>query len=544
MAKCDISFPLPLPDDPRKWDGWSKYDSPNFYERLCLDPHSNPNAELIEEHCRELLRWWQKKLPLKNQPSNPLAQLLRAGLEESSRYLTEARAELLDPERRRAVDEVLAAQRREEAVAEFYKYFHFATASGSLTEQEEKNLIYFGIEQGLAHQEISSLIDAGLKQRGIRRAKPAPPAPPPTRSRNGAAANPQEEFLRLLRLSDLDSEGMSDDKRDTFIDMAENLGIDPGEAEDIVDLYLEEADEKSFGAAAAAVSAPVKIEVVKPETAHQKPAAPGIGMVETPAASEPKSGMSVESERARYSNFENSLGAQMFFIPSAEFVMGNDAKDAAPNERPLMRVTLSRYYISRHPITNAQYEQFDSSHVHKHASGAGDRHPVVYVSSLDAIKFCQWLSSREHRKYRLPTEAEWEYAAKGNDSRKYPWGNYEGRGDLANFADRNTVFAWSDPEIDDGYPECSPVGAFPLGASPFGIEDMAGNVWEWCLDYYGSYRGGTRANPRGPTSGAKRVYRGGSWKSRFSSLRATVRGFNAANFSCNDLGFRIVCECE
>src|SRR5215813_4618291 len=110
MTKCDISFPLPLPDDPRKWQGWSNYNSPNAYDRLCLDPYSNPSNELIEEHCRELMRWWQKKLPLKNQPSNPLTQLLRAGLEESSRYLTEARLELLDPERRRILDEELAAQ--------------------------------------------------------------------------------------------------------------------------------------------------------------------------------------------------------------------------------------------------------------------------------------------------------------------------------------------------------------------------------------------------------------------------------------------------
>ncbi len=234
----------------------------------------------------------------------------------------------------------------------------------------------------------------------------------------------------------------------------------------------------------------------------------------------------------------------MFFVPSGEFVMGSEAMDAGPNERPLTKVTLSRFYMSRFPITNAEYEQFDPSHARKRAPGAGDRHPVVYVSSLEAIKFCQSLSARERKKYRLPTEAEWEYAARGTDGRKYPWGTHDGRGDLANFADRNTVFAWSDREIDDGYPESSPVGAFPFGASPFGMEDMAGNVWEWCLDYLEAYRGTPKVNPRGPTNGTKRVYRGGSWKSRFNSLRATARSSNMPNYSCNDLGFRIVCECE
>jgi len=116
MIKCDVHFPIPLPDDPRKWDGWNRYKSKNLYERLCLDPNTNPSNELIEEHCRELLRWWQKKLPLKNQPSNPLAQMLRSGLEESSRYLTEPRVDLLDPTRRRILDEELAEQPHQEAM--------------------------------------------------------------------------------------------------------------------------------------------------------------------------------------------------------------------------------------------------------------------------------------------------------------------------------------------------------------------------------------------------------------------------------------------
>ncbi len=146
----DVSnFPLPLPDDPKKWDGWSKYKSPNLYERLCLNPRDNPTNEVIEEHCRELLRWWQKKLPLKNQPSNPMSQLLRPGLDESSRYLTQARVELLNPERRRQMDDELAAQAQEQAVAEFHKYLTFALADGVLTPDEERNLVRFGIEHCL-----------------------------------------------------------------------------------------------------------------------------------------------------------------------------------------------------------------------------------------------------------------------------------------------------------------------------------------------------------------------------------------------------------
>src|SRR5947207_16013236 len=130
MMQLDAQFPVPLPDDPQKWDGWSKYKSRNFYEPLCLDPRANPSNEAIEEHCRELLRWWQKKLPLKNQPSNPLAQLLRPGLEESSRYLTEARVELLDPARRRAMDDDLAAQEQGQAMADFTKYRTIRIADG------------------------------------------------------------------------------------------------------------------------------------------------------------------------------------------------------------------------------------------------------------------------------------------------------------------------------------------------------------------------------------------------------------------------------
>jgi formylglycine-generating enzyme required for sulfatase activity len=325
---------------------------------------------------------------------------------------------------------------------------------------------------------------------------------------------------------------MTDDQRDAFVNMAENLGIAVDEAEDLVDSYLDEADKLSDPATE---PEPRKAAVPQKQPEKTDP---------EPATDEVPFEINETAERAQFINFQNSVGGEMIFVPSGRFVMGSEAPDATPNERPLTRVTLSRYYVSRYLVTNADYETFDPTHARKRPPGAGDRHPVVYVSSLEAMKFCQWLSTRERKKYRLPTEAEWEYASRGTDGRKYPWGNYDRRGDLANFADKNTVFPWSDHEIDDGFPESSPVGSFPLGASPFGIEDMAGNVWEWCIDYFEAYRGAPRINPRGPTCGAKRVYRGGSWKSRFNSVRTTARGSNIPNYSCNDLGFRIACECE
>ncbi len=522
-----VSFPVPLPDDPRKWDGWNRYNSPDLYERLCLDPRTKPTDELIEERFRELLLWWQKKLPLKNQPSNPLAQLLRSGLDESSRFLTEARVELLNPERRQQLDDELAAQAEEQAITEFNKYVTFALNDKTLSPHEEETLLEFGRQHGLSDERMRALIEAELRDCGGVRVTLPTPEEKAAAENQAAALNPKEDFLRMLRLSGLDGDEMTDDQRDAFVNMAENLGLEPADAEDLVDLYIEECEEK------AAPPPPKPVTVAAPKVAVAAPVAPVAALP-----------INVGAERARFSNFASTIGAEMYFVSSGVFQMGSAASDASPNEGPLTQVTLGCFYLSRHPVTNAQYELFDPNHAGKRAPGAGDRHPAIHVSSADALNFCKWLSSRERRRYRLPTEAEWEYAARGTDGRKYPWGDRDGRGDLANFADRNTVFAWSDRTIDDGFPESSPVGSFPLGASPFGIEDMAGNVWEWCLDFFEPYRGKPKINPRGAVSGAKRVYRGGSWKSRFNSLRATTRGSNVPNYSCNDLGFRIVCECE
>src|SRR5204863_242652 len=285
------------------------------------------------------------------------------------------------------------ALQHEAAVFEFLKYLEFVLSNGLLTVEEEKNLLRFGAERALTEAEMNSTIEEALHKSGAQRQAVAPPpvANGTEASVKSSSANPQEEFLRLMRLSNLDSFSLSDDQRDTFIDMAENLGLDPGEAEDLVDLYLEEADEKSLAAPPSATS------TAPTPRAEGKPVSTPSPVEEKPSPA--KIEHNPELERSRYSNFTNTVGEMMIFIPSADFTMGSDAEDAAPNERPLTHVTLSRFYISRCLITNAEYEQFDRAHQAKRAPGAGDRHPVVYLSYLDAVKFCQWLSTRERRKY-------------------------------------------------------------------------------------------------------------------------------------------------
>ncbi len=565
-----MALPNPLPDDPRKWGGWRAYDSPNYYERLGFTLEENPSDAQVEDACRQVLVWWQKKLPLKNQPSNPISQLLWAALDAAPGKLTQARAELLKPDVRMRLDAEIRQRRREAGLQELQKFLDFALADFLLTKEEESNLQRLGGEKGLSSADIEMAIEASLKRTGSKRIDEVPPAPPaPTepakaetrRVRSNRVGQgrgtPEDEFRRMLRLSGLDANTMTDDSRDAFINVAENLGLDPGGAEDMVDEYLDEMDEKSATppkAAVAAKAAPAAYQPYRPGGPRPdiaaRPAPVRAG--NTPptgspaAASVPVSLHSPDDERQRFPNFVSPSSNQPFvLVPSGSFIMGSDRPGAAANEQPPGRVQLTRFYISRHPVTNAQYETFDPAHRTKRLAKAGDNHPVVYVSSVEAIKFCQWLSARDRRRYRLPTEAEWEYAARGSDGRTYPWGEAVGRSDLANFADANTSFAWSDKNVNDGHAETSPVGAFPRGASPFGVEDLAGNVWEWCGDYYEAYKSGAeRVNPSGPKTGLQRILRGGSWKTRFTSMRSTGRSFNDPNFASNDVGFRLVCEAE
>jgi formylglycine-generating enzyme len=524
--------PLSFPDDPRKWDGWNKYRAESPYERLCLDPNGDPTNEQIQQHCAALLQWWQNKLPLKNQPSNPIAQLLGRGIMEASGYIVQARMDLLDPERRRQWDEKLAAEEEQDALDEFIKFIGFSIKGGVLPAEAEANLVEFGRDNGLPDDQIKTCIEEELKRKGARRSKLVAPAPPVAQPAVSSRTDAEKEYLRFLCLGGLSMASASYTVRSMLGQVAENLGIAPARGEQLLDRFLEDQELALVkqGNCKPVITLPRKQSAL-PVEEPPKPITDFVQQTRPAAAHLPAS-------------FGSPIGTTMVLLPPGDFIMGSDDPEAQPNEQPLTPVTLGSFYISQHPITNAQYERFDPRHNSKRMDGAGDDHPVVYVTSLEAVKFCEWLSQREGKTYRLPTEAEWEYAARGTDSRKYPWGNQIGREALANFADASTAFAWRDPQINDGYPVTSPVGAFPRGASFFALEDMAGNVWEWCLDFYQDLSGAPKQNPRGPASGLKRVYRGGSWKSRFTNLRASARATNAPNYSCNDLGFRVVCEIE
>ncbi len=190
---------------------------------------------------------------------------------------------------------------------------------------------------------------------------------------------------------------------------------------------------------------------------------------------------------------------EMIQIPSGPFLMGSD--EEYDEEKPRREVYLDAYEIAQYPLTNAQYKAFlDANLDHPEPSDWSNRsfsedkanHPVVHISWDDAVACARWYGMR------LPTEAQWEKAARGTDGRTYPWGD-------AFDADKCNTRGWATGN--------TPVDAYKDGASPYGVMDMAGNVWEWCQDWYGGeyYQRGENRNPKGPETGEYRVVRGGSW---------------------------------
>ena len=183
-------------------------------------------------------------------------------------------------------------------------------------------------------------------------------------------------------------------------------------------------------------------------------------------------------------------------------------------------------------MTFAQYDRFASETGRPLPSdegwGRGER-PAINVSWNDADAYCRWLSAKTGRTFRLPTEAEWEKAARF----KFPWGGAEPDRKKANFKKGN-----------DGFDHTAPVGSFPQGISSYGILDMAGNVWEWVHDWYDPrfYAESPADNPSGPATGQARVVRGGSWQNSAPLIRSANRSSEKPDNRLNILGFRVVMD--
>ena len=182
----------------------------------------------------------------------------------------------------------------------------------------------------------------------------------------------------------------------------------------------------------------------------------------------------------------------------------------------------------------------DWQHPHGPESFAQGNHPVVQVTWLDAAAYCEWAGGS------LPTEAQWERAARGDEGWIWPWGNNY-NGFVGNFCDAQCpVDRWNDASYEDGYALTAPVGSFPGGASPYGALDMAGNVWEWVADWYDEdyYENSPTENPLGPSFGVARTQRGGAWIDNESWVRTTVRHATPPRNLADDLGFRCAVPIE
>ena len=212
----------------------------------------------------------------------------------------------------------------------------------------------------------------------------------------------------------------------------------------------------------------------------------------------------------------------MVLVPAGAFTMGSPEGEGNTDEHPQHMVDLDAFYIDQYEVTVERYSRF-LSHTQretpKHRGAQMDRSrdakkPVVGIHWDDAQAYCEWAGKR------LPTEAEWEKAARGMDGRKYPWGNSPPDSSRANF-DRDAS-SW---RTDLYSKRLKPVGNYEAGKSPYGAYDMAGNVWEWVGDWYDKnyYKNSSKKNPRGPSNGDSRVIRGGSWLNNPVSIRSANR---------------------
>ncbi|NJN80103.1 MAG: formylglycine-generating enzyme family protein [Anaerolineales bacterium] len=209
----------------------------------------------------------------------------------------------------------------------------------------------------------------------------------------------------------------------------------------------------------------------------------------------------------------NADGMTLVYVPAGEFRMGSAESDvdAADDEKPMHPVYLDAYWIDQTEVTNGMYNKcLDADActlpvLPSEAFFQNPNQPVQGLAWTQAFDYCEWAGRR------LPTEAEWEKAARGTDERLFPWGN--------------TLLDEPTANYDFIFNQFIDVGTLPSGASPYGVYDMAGNVWEWTADWYDEdyYASSAYENPAGPTSGNIRVIRGGAWNTVLRAIRVTNR---------------------
>lgn len=220
----------------------------------------------------------------------------------------------------------------------------------------------------------------------------------------------------------------------------------------------------------------------------------------------------------------------MIKVTGGLFTMGDQKGKGEPDEKPLRKIIIGDFNISRTEVTVAQWKAFCNA-INRHMPltpdwGWNDDHPVVSVTGFEADEYCKWLSEKTGKKFRLPTEAEWEYAAAG--------GNKSGGFIYSGSNDINAV-GW--------YTENSQGATHPVAkklANELGIYDMTGNAWEWCSDWLDLYDPHDLNNPRGSEGGTFRVRRGGSWDAKSKNCRNTYRISNSPKRSFHSIGIRVV----
>jgi formylglycine-generating enzyme required for sulfatase activity/serine/threonine protein kinase len=263
--------------------------------------------------------------------------------------------------------------------------------------------------------------------------------------------------------------------------------------------------------------------------------------------------------------------ANMVLVQETMFERGDVSGEGGANERPAHWVRLGEFWIGKHEVTNRDYFafveatgghppewrdpnskyhfQFGSDNFYKKLGAAlsDPQYPVVGVSWYDAEAYCEWKSQQTGMKFRLPTESEWELAARAADTRStYSWGSSAPQiAKGGNVADESLKAVYADLRMiwrayDDNFVYTAPVGRF--GANVYGLYDMTGNVWEWCNDWYSEteYQRKDSDNPTGPVAGKEKAIRGGSWSDTPEKLRVTFRRGMPPAFRSNNLGFRVV----